>query len=187
MQATTKNIKWRSLAWEGEEQLALTIGEAGIEARSELKGTDKDGKPYELRYIMELTPDWQVQHVYIADARNEGGMLDLIFESGQWFAGADRLDEFEGAPFIDLSLTPFTNTLPIKRLDFKGTEPQKADVLFIDLPSFEWRRTEQYYSKIGENTYHYQDVENPDFKADIVVDGNGMVLVYPGLFILDVK
>jgi hypothetical protein len=51
------------------------------------------------------------------------------------------------------------------------------------LPKFEWRRLEQYYTKIGNNTYRYQDGERPDFQADIVVDDDGLVLVYPGLFI----
>jgi len=184
MQTKKKKVTWQAAAWSGREDLTLQVGDAGIEATSELKGTTEDGTPYEIRYTIELSPDWQVQHVHIADSRDEGGTLDLIYENGQWFAGLDDYlgEEFDNVPFIDISLTPFTNTIPIKHLTFEGREPQKIDVLFIDLPSFTWRRVEQYYSKIGENTYHYQDIERPDFQADIVVDDDGLVLVYPNLF-----
>lgn len=184
MRAQTSAIAWRALAWEGDEQLTLQVGDAGIEAKSELKGVTEDGVPYELRYILQLSPDWQVREVHIADAKDEGGSLDLIYENGKWFAGLDDYlgEEFDGVPFVDMSLTPFTNTLPIKRLDFEDDEPQKIDVLFLDLPAFTWRRVEQYYSKVGKSTYHYQDVEQPEFQVDIVVDDDGLVLVYPNLF-----
>jgi hypothetical protein len=184
MQNRTKTIAWRAIAWEGQERLTLQMSDAGIEARSELSGATEDGTPYEIRYLIELSPDWQVQHVHIEDTKDEGGLLDLIYENGKWFAGLDDYlgEEFDNVPFVDITLTPFTNTPPIKQLNFEGTESQKINVLYIDLPSFTWRRVEQYYSKIGNNTYHYQDVEKPDFQADIVVDDDGLMVVYPNLF-----
>jgi uncharacterized protein len=185
----TKNITWQALAWSGNEQLTLQVSGTGIEVKSELSGTTEDGTPYELRYLVELSPDWQVQHVHIADATDEGGVLDLIYENGKWFAGLDDYlgEEFDNVPFIDFSLTPFTNSLPINQLQFEGDDPLKVDVLFIDLPSFEWRRVEQHYSKIGKHTYRYQDVERPDFRADLVVDDDGLVILYPNLFITAVE
>ncbi|MEK7153856.1 MAG: putative glycolipid-binding domain-containing protein [Patescibacteria group bacterium] len=44
------------------------------------------------------------------------------------------------------------------------------------------RKVEQCYTKLGKNTYRYQDIEILDFTADIVVDDDGLVVVYPNLF-----
>lgn len=183
MQKKTRSISWRALAWDGAEQLTLQVGDAGIEARSELKGVTEDGVSFELHFTVELSPEWQVQHVVIVDADDEGKHLDLQYENSQWFdAGENHLEEFDGISFVDFSLSPFTNSLPIRHLNFEDAEPQKIEVIFIDLVTFELYRAEQYYSRLGKNTYHYQDVERPDFQADIVVDDDGLVVVYPGLF-----
>jgi hypothetical protein len=183
MQARKRTIVWRALAWEGQEQLTLQIGDAGIEARSELRGMTEDGTPFELRYTVELSPEWQVQHVVIVDALDEGKHLDLLYENGQWIdSGENHLEEFDGVRFVDFSLSPFTNSLPVNNLRFEGNEAQKIEVVYIDLETFQLHRAEQYYTKLGKSTYHYQDVDRPDFQADIVVDDDGLLLVYPGLF-----
>lgn len=175
-----KGISWRGQAWSSAEHCEVAASEAGIEARGSIAGTTEDGTEFEIKYSLELSPDWDIQHVVVRDMKNEGNELDLQRENDQWFdVDGMHLEKFDNVAFVDISLTPFTNTLPIKRLQFEGDQPQRIDVLYIDLPKFELRRVSQFYSKIGKNTYRFQQ---DDFSADLVVDEDGLVVVYPELF-----
>jgi hypothetical protein len=107
----------------------------------------------------------------------------MAHEDEKWYDGNDNhLTAFDGVPFIDLSISPFTNTLPIKQLQFDGDKPQQIETLYFDENRFSIRKVRQVYSKLDERTYRYQDVELPDFAADIVVDDDGLVIDYPQLF-----
>jgi uncharacterized protein len=178
----------KKITWHGKQQVStetceISASEAGIEVRGSVAGVSDDGTEFEIKYTLELSPEWDIQHVVVRDVKNEGNELDLQRENGQWFdVDGLHLEEFDGVEFVDMTITPLTNTLPIKRLQFDGDEPQKINVLFIELPEFNIRRVEQIYSKIGKNTYHYQDIEVPDFVADLVVDDDGLVIIYPRLF-----
>lgn len=172
-------ISWVSHVLQSEEHCEISVSDVGIEIRGSIRS-----EVFEINYTLELSPDWQVQHVVVRDVRNDGNDLDLQYENGQWFdVDGWHLATFDGVEYVDISITPATNTAPLKRLQFLSDEPQKIDVLYIDLPSFGLRRMEQYYSKIGSHTYRYQDGEHRDSHADLVVDEQGMVVVYPNLFI----
>jgi hypothetical protein len=109
--------------------------------------------------------------------------INLTCENKKWYDGhGDHLTEFDGIPFIDLSISPFTNMLPIKQLRFDGDKPQKIETLYFDENRFSIRKVQQLYSRLNDRTYRYQDVELPDFVVDIVVDDDGWVIVYPQLF-----
>lgn len=183
-----KKITWRSQACQSEEHCEISSSDAGIEIRGSVQGTADDGKEFEINYTLELSPEWQVQHIVVRDAKDEGNELDLQYENGQWFdVDGWHLEAYDGVEYVDLTITPSTNTLPIKRLAFEGREPQKIDVLYIDLPSFQTRRVEQYYTKLGKHTYRYQDGERPDFIADIVLDDDDFVAIYPNLFTSNIE
>jgi len=175
-----KKITWHGQAWQSEEQCEISSSEAGIEVRGSIQGTSEDGQDFEINYTLELSPEWQIQHVVVRDAKDEGNELDLQYENGQWFAvDGWHLGNFDHVEYVDITLTPLTNTLPIRHLEFAEGEPQSISVLYIDLPSFKVRKVDQYYTKIGKNTYRFQQ---DDFTADIVVDDEGFVVVYPNLF-----
>lgn len=177
---TTRTIIWKSLAWEGTERCTIDHSESGIRVEGHLSGTIENGQPYELSYLLELSPDWRPQHVLVKDATDEGTYIDLVRENGRWLdPDGVHLTDFDSCEFVDITLTPVTNSLPLQSLSFEGKEPVALDVLSIDLPQFELSRKTQGYAKIGEHTYRFQQ---PGFAADIVVDDDGLVVLYPGLF-----
>jgi hypothetical protein len=106
-----------------------------------------------------------------------------MHKGDQWYDGAGQhLTEFDGVELVDISISPFTNTLPIKRLHFEGEQPQKVDIIYFDENLFSLRRLQQVYSQKDERTYRYQDIELPGFVSDIVVDEEGLVVDFPELF-----
>ena len=92
------------------------------------------------------------------------------------------MNECKGCIDIDISLTPFTNSLPINRLQLQVNEVQYIKVLYIDILGRTIRSVVQQYTKISDHKYQYENVPN-DFEAVITVDEWGIVTEYPGLFV----
>lgn len=143
--------------------------------------TDSD-IPFAMEYDLTLTADWDIRVVSIKSLLDERA-IRLVHKGDQWYDGAGQhLAEFDGVELVDISISPFTNTLPIKRLHFEGEQSQKVDIIYFDENKFSLRRLQQVYSQRDERTYRYQDIELPSFVSDIVVDNDGLVVDFPELF-----
>ncbi|MCE7062290.1 putative glycolipid-binding domain-containing protein [Dyadobacter sp. CY343] len=82
---------------------------------------------------------------------------------------------------VDISLTPFTNTLPINNPVLAEKETREIKVVYFDFSKQIVRPVRQRYTRLSADLYHYENVPN-DFEADIRVDDDGLVVEYPGLF-----
>ena len=83
---------------------------------------------------------------------------------------------------IDIAATPFTNTLPIRRLQLAQGERRSLQVAYISTPDLQVTRVEQAYSciELGRE-YRYEGIFR-NFTANMKVDEDGLVLDYPTLF-----
>lgn len=177
----TRHITWNALAWNATETCVVASDDTGVRVEGHLSGRTEDDQPFEMSYLLELAPDWSVQHVLIKDVRDEGNYLDLVREDGRWLDhDGIHLTDFDSCEFVDLNRTPLTNSLPIKKLRFEGGDPVVIDVLCIDMPALTMSRKSQAYTQLGAHTYRFQE---PGFTADIVTDDNDLVAVYPDLFV----
>ena len=69
---------------------------------------------------------------------------------GHWRDGRGlELSAIEGCIDIDIAATPYTNTLPIRRLQLAEGERQPISVAYISTPDFQVTRAEQAYSCIA--------------------------------------
>jgi len=102
--------------------------------------------------------------------------------AGQW-TGADgtALPEFDGCIDIDISATPFTNTLPIRRLILQPWQVERIRVLYIHVPTLEIESWDQRYTGLAPDRVRYESIGS-DFMRELVVDDDGLVVTYPGLF-----
>lgn len=101
---------------------------------------------------------------------------------GNWVLNGENAAQFEECLDIDIPLTPFTNTLPIRRLSLQDQQSQEIQVVYCDLLTRELKPARQKYTRLSATEYHYQNIPN-DFEATIVVDDQGLVVDYPGLFV----
>jgi hypothetical protein len=76
--------------------------------------------PFVLEYAVSCDEAWNTRYVFVAEAVS-GRRLELLASGrGHWTDGeGDSLPELRGALDVDISATPFTNTLPIRRLDLR--------------------------------------------------------------------
>jgi hypothetical protein len=117
-------------------------------------------------------------------SRINGQVQHLTFESdgaGHWKSGDRDATQFQGCIDIDIPLTPFTNTLPINRLNMPIGSERQIQVFYIDLLEGRLSALDQKYIRREAHLYHYENIPN-DFEADIEVDAEGLVIDYPALF-----
>lgn len=86
--------------------------------------------------------------------------------------GAPR-ELLRGCIDVDLTATPFTNTLPIRRLKLERGERRVIRVAYVRVPELSVSAVEQAYTCIEPNRrYHYEGLDT-SFTADITVDADG--------------
>jgi hypothetical protein len=155
---------------------------SGFEINSVIIGEYK-GIIYQVEYQIKTNPSWQTVQFQVKSQHSNQTDLHR-FESdgkGNWLSNGKQCKQFEGCIDIDIPLTPFTNTLPINRLQLKHNEEHQIKVIYLDLLEQQVKPVYQKYKRLSDTEYHYQNVPN-DFEATIEVDASGLVVKYPGLF-----
>jgi len=173
-------LRWRSLAWPGFEHLEVRESAERIDARGVTIG-ELDGVRYGAAYHAELGAGWVFRSIRIE--RTDGEALTLVSDgAGRWQDGDGRpLAALDGCIDIDLSGSPFTNTLPIRRHRFETGTPQRFDMAWIPLSTLKPFRDGQIYTRLADGRFRYQAADG-SFEQVIEVDADGFVVRYPTLF-----
>lgn len=176
-----KTLIWQGIFYQSLEYFNLQSDDKGYTVESKIIGCHED-KIYALNYKIFIDKDWTVQDFLI---ESEINAVKRTFSGkrnqNQWKINGVVHSEFNNFKFIDISLTPFTNTLPINNLKLPENSSHKIDVIYIDVLNHHIRPVQQQYTRTAANKYLYENIET-DFKAEISVDGTGLVNNYPELF-----
>ncbi len=178
--------RWRPLEGEGLEHLTLTstatTDGAVIRAVGVLIGS-RGGAPYGVRYRIDCDERWQVRKLMVDTT--DGRSLHLRSDHpGEWMTAAGAaLPEFDGCIDIDLAGTPFTNTLPIRRLGLdRNAGTVKLKMLYVPFDTFKPVVDGQHYTCLDDFRLYRYEAEDRSFAADLPVDEDGLVIDYPTLF-----
>ncbi|MFM0737619.1 putative glycolipid-binding domain-containing protein [Paraburkholderia xenovorans] len=176
-----RELRWASEEGDGIEHLAFDARADGFAAESAVVG-QRYGNAYGLHYAVRVDAQWRTTYAWLKIVG--GGELELYGDgNGHWSDGHGVvLDAIEGCVDIDIAATPFTNTLPIRRLQLAEGERRPISVAYISTPDLQVTRVEQAYSCLALNReYRYEGIFR-DFTADMQVDQDGLVIDYPTLF-----
>ncbi|NIJ53844.1 putative glycolipid-binding domain-containing protein [Dyadobacter arcticus] len=177
------NILWTGREYYSLENCSVKTTETGSEISAAIVGKYSE-ELYRVQYQIITNSNWETIYLEIKYWIN-GQERDIKFESngnGRWTWNGKEQVQFQDCIDIDIPLTPFTNTLPIKRLDLKIGEQHQIKVLYLDLLEGKFTAVYQKYSRLSDTQYHYENVPN-DFEADITIDSQGFVVDYPSLFV----
>lgn len=178
----TRTIVWERTDFTCVEHLVFVDSGDVKTAAGHLVGAEEN-QPFAVEYRIEINSAWKVSAFEITALDQTDRRIKMTAdERGRWFdENGKRAPEFDGCFEIDITLTPLTNTLPIKRLNLPIGERQKISVLYIELPEFKIKRVEQFYTKLGERLYVYEGYPK-NFRAELPLDENGFVIDYPEIF-----
>jgi hypothetical protein len=87
--------------------------------------------------------------------------------------------EVAGCLDVDLSFSPATNLLPIRRLGLQPGQSAPVRAAWVSFPAFGIEPLDQVYRRVGETSYHYEAADGT-FATDFEVNAAGFVTRYPG-------
>ncbi|WP_322409800.1 putative glycolipid-binding domain-containing protein [Microbacterium invictum] len=166
-------ITWQGIESPSTETCEIEFSERGMVANGVV---DTDGGRLTYRVETDATGAFR-----LADLAIGGRALGLSFSDGRWLVNGEHRGDLDGATEIDISATPLTNTLPIRRLNLSIGESADIDTAWIAVPDLTVVRDAQRYTRVGERQWLYESRDS-DFRATLMVDDDGVVLDYPGLF-----
>ncbi len=140
--------------------------------------THQATRPIELRYEVAVDPAWATTDVEVL-VTVAGGRPRKLEELGRVLSGTERPPAYHDCVDVDLSFTPGTNTLPIRRLGLEIGEEAEIHVAWLVWPELTLQRVRQRYTRLAEDRYRYRQDE---FEAELTVDRQGLVLEYEGLW-----
>lgn len=174
-------IRWQGLQLNAREHLVLNEDDECITADSiylSEGGVDSFG----VRYHLVLNKDWTVRQFRSEVLGKKSSELFLQRdENGRWTSGNEELSELAGTTDIDLAISPFTNTLPIRRLQLAPGQAADIVTAYVVYPEHSVMPDPQRYSCLSSRRYQFESVDT-DFKRVIEVDERGLVTMYPDLF-----
>jgi hypothetical protein len=168
----------------GSEYLILTSDDAGYVADSVVFAS-REVEPARVHYVVRCDRDWRMRGVTVSVAQpgTDSRVLRLSSDgAGHWTdAEGTVLPEFDGCIDIDISATPFTNTLPIRRLNLRPGQVESIRVLYIHVPTLKIEPWDQRYTGLEPNRVRYESIGS-GFMRELEIDADGLVTNYPGLF-----
>lgn len=176
------NILWTGREYNSMENCLIESLSNGANITSTVVGT-YEGKIYKVEYHIKTNERREAVVLEINCLySNQVQIIKFAGDGkGNWRHNGKKAEQFNGCIDVDIPLTPFTNTLPIWRLNLQKGETQEVQVIYFDLLEQVIKPVRQKYTCLSHTEYHYENIPN-DFEADIRVDELGFVVDYPMLF-----
>jgi hypothetical protein len=174
--------RWQDWSGNGIEHSVVRCARASNSADGVVIST-AEGQHFAVRYHIRCDGTWTLKHASI-EIVGEQRKVELISDGrGKWTdASGNPLRALDGAIDIDLSVSPFTNTLPIRRLQLAKGSSAEIRAAYVPFPDLVFVSDPQRYTCLEPfRRYRYESLDS-DFVREIEVDGDGLVVTYPGLF-----
>jgi hypothetical protein len=173
-------VLWQDVETGALDRCRLEAGPSGLRLSGTVL-TAEFGAPLDVRYLVEADRAGLTRRV---ELELDGGATRralLADGAGRWaWEGGPELAEVAGSLDVDLTVTPATNTLPIRRLAALEVG-QVADLhmAWVQFPGLEVLASAQRYQRLAADRWRFSTGE---FQAELLVDPDGLVLDYGGLF-----
>lgn len=181
---TNQIMFWEKKMSPGTEYLELSYQDQTIQVESKVLFIE-NSVPQRVTYRLLIDSNWKVMNLYFIH-HTLGKTLYLSSNGeGCWFDdNGDEIQSLRGAIDIDISCTPFTNSLPINRIKWTPGEPKLFEMVYVSAQDLSVKKVKQMYTlkhhQEDKRNFHYRSAT---FESPVIVDKNGFVLEYPELFV----
>ncbi|QCI63033.1 putative glycolipid-binding domain-containing protein [Phreatobacter stygius] len=171
--------RWRRLDEPGLEVCRLRPTSDGVLVTASL--VHAGAMPFGLNYRWQLDGDWRTRSLHLDLAADDIGSLSIERAgAAAWRVDGAARPDLDGCAELDLSATPFCNTLAIRRMAGATGELTTA---YVAAPGLTVTPSRQRYQALGTDRWCYVDLGVfKGFEAVVEVDGDGLVSRYEGLF-----
>lgn len=129
------------------------------------------------RYVIDADNGFSLRSIVLEPLDRPGWTL-VREQDETWRTGEkdNELGALRGCADVDLSLTPLTNSLILRRLDLAINASADVCVVRIVAPELQVQRREQRYTRTGERSYRLEEAQG---ETEFVVDQEVVVLDWP--------
>jgi uncharacterized protein len=168
--------QWRP--WDDEttrEELAITWENEAWTASGQV-GRER------IHYVVRISPTWHVRQFLLFRDLDDPDLWLGTDGSGRWgeMNGAHR-PELDGCFDIDLVCTPFTKSIPIRRMALHVGDSTEISVASIDVENLGVRAERHRYTRVDTHRWRFERPASAT-SLEFDVDEHGLVLDYPGEF-----
>lgn len=172
---------WRRIDMPGHDACRLERNESGWSLRGAAVFL-LAGQPANLSYAVNCDEDWKTMSGRIIGAIGERAIDDLIaHENGRWLLNGDPTPGLEGLDDLDLSFTPATNFLQLRRAKLPIAQAVLLPAAWFDLETGLLRELQQIYERRDQLTFYYR-APSVGYEGLIELAPNGFIRLYPGLW-----
>lgn len=181
-----RKIIWSNQADAGLEHFYLRHGDDEITADGNVIGVEEN-VAFRIRYTINCDLKWQVRKVVVKSLDENEQTISFVSDGfGNWTnESGNPVPELKGCSDVDITATPFTNTLPIRRLSLSSGESAEIKVVYFTIPEMQVSVEPQRYTCLETSSsggkYKFESLDG-GFTAVITVDADGLVEDYPALF-----
>lgn len=167
--------RWQTWDTEHDEVLTLRWENEGWTAMGEVSRE-------RISYVLRLTATWQVSQFLLFRDQAEPDLWLGTDGAGRWgeLNGAHRPD-LDGCSEIDLGITPFTNTVPIRRLQLDVGDGAEITAATVDVETLGVVPVRQRYEHVAPQRWRYTNLESGE-SVELSVDDYGLVQDHPERF-----
>lgn len=181
------SVLWRRLDRPGHEFCRLSFQEKGPFLTG--RAVFAEGcLPVRLDYRIACDRRWRTVSARIEGDCGDRAVRCAIAVDGfrAWRVDGRDRPELAGLADLDLSFSPSTNLLSIRRLDLAIGESAAVTSARLRLPDFVVEPLDQVYRRTGPSRYWY---EAPAFgyRAELDLNAAGFIRSYPGLWTLEAE
>ena len=182
MGSSISSILWRRLDQPGHDTARLIeLADGAVIEGSAV--FSESGRPTRLDYRITCDAAWRTVSARVTGWLDTTAVdVDIVVEAArEWRLNGRSCVEVHGCEDVDLSFSPVTNLLPIRRtrLDIGGRAAVRAAWLRFPDPQLE--PLEQTYERIDDRRYRYTS-ENGGFVAILETGAAGFVTRYGDLW-----
>jgi hypothetical protein len=116
-------VRWASWNQDATETLVLTEKSEGIFVKSTI--INHSEKYFTIKYTLTCESSWKVKTLNLELVETKEKIRLESDGYGNWSNDLGIIPKLHGAIDIDITATPFTNTLPIRRLKLGKNNRQK--------------------------------------------------------------
>jgi hypothetical protein len=179
MTSAVPTILWQDVETGALDRCRLEAGPEGLRLSGTVL-TAAHGTPLDVRYLVEADRDGLTRRVELELDGGSTRRVLLADGGGRWrWDGGPELAQVAGSLDVDLTVTPATNTLPIRRLGLQVGQAADLHMAWVQFPGLEVLPSAQRYERLAPDRWRFS---TGDFEAELLVEPAGLVLDYGGLF-----
>ena len=136
----------------------------------------------QIHYIVRISPTWHVRQFLLFRDMDDPDLWLGTDGHGRWgeMNGAHR-PELDGCVDLHLPCTPFTNTLPIRRLPLHVGDTADITVAHVDVETLDVQPEHHRYTRLDTHRWRFEQLST-GWQQEFDVDEHGLVRDYPTLF-----